>query len=125
MRLQDLLKRYVEHLTIEAERLVHDPNRARRQPLITLLALVQKWTHEFHYQLLSELLRLFVDKKLKEETLRQYARRAGLTKKAPAKPKSRAKRSTGGRPALPDARKVAKRLHYDREVGRIPGRNYD
>ena len=124
-QLQDLLVRYEQHLRLEAERMKRRPYLERRQALIALLELVQQRTHAPQHRLVLELLRLFVDDRLTWEKLRKDASRAGLTKKVPAKPKSRAKRPTGGRPALPDAKKVATRLHYDREVGRIPGRNYD
>ena len=69
-RLDGITRRVrVRNAVGRASRGPDDPARARRQTLITLLDLVQKWTQGFHYQLLSELLRLSVDKTLKEETL--------------------------------------------------------
>ena len=86
-KLQDLLDRYEEHLRAEAERAKRNPDRARTSALVDLMNLVHKWTCDFQYQLLSELLCLFVDDKLTYDNLRQYASRTDLTTKMAARPK--------------------------------------
>jgi hypothetical protein len=84
--LQDLLRCYEEHLRAEAERAKRNPDRARTRALYALLGLVEKSTGDFQYQLLSELLCLFVDEKLTYDNLRQIATRAELPKCRAAKP---------------------------------------
>jgi hypothetical protein len=98
--LQDLLGRYEAHLRQEAERAKRNRGRARKQALIALMVSVNEWTGDFQYQLLSELLCLFVDHKLTEENLRQYAHRGDVPKQMAARPKvPRRKKVTTGREA--------------------------
>jgi hypothetical protein len=100
VQLQDLLGRYLEHLRLEAERAKWNPDRARTRGLIALMCMVHRWTGDFQYQLLSELLCLFVDNKLTYDNLRQIAKRADLPTQMAARPKlPRREKVTQGREA--------------------------
>jgi hypothetical protein len=64
------------------------------------MCMVHRWTGDFQYQLLSELLCLFVDNKLTYDNLRQIAKRADLPTQMAARPKlPRREKVTQGREA--------------------------
>jgi hypothetical protein len=112
MKLQDLLGRYEEHLQAEAERAKRRPGRARTRALIALMDLVLKCTGDFQYQLLSKLLCLFVDDKLTEENLRQYAHDADLPKQRASKARLPARpTSKKGREMRLSGRVIGKRVN--------------
>lgn len=108
MQMLGLLGRYRGHVAQKATRLKTDPIGERQEKIVALLRCVRKRTGGYQYQLLADLLTIFVDPRLSEANLRQHVRRAGLGKEYPTEPKKlRTRKVEKGRKVQGSSRKAA------------------